>query len=145
MKHVMLTLAVVVLSISIAGAVTRTTKQDLRQQIQKRNDTIHKLKVVNHRLTIAYLNGPGYVSPRDASWECIHSHEGAWNANTGNGYHGGLQMNSNFQSTYGPEFVQRWGGAENWPIWAQKLAADRAHAVRGYNPWPNTARMCGLL
>ena len=27
-----------------------------------------------------------------AGWLCIHAREGAWNANTGNGYYGGLQM-----------------------------------------------------
>ena len=25
---------------------------------------------------------------------CIHSHEGSWNANTGNGYYGGLDRKS---------------------------------------------------
>ena len=30
-------------------------------------------------------------------WRCIHEHEGAWNANTGNGYYGGLQMTLWFQ------------------------------------------------
>jgi hypothetical protein len=85
------------------------------------------------------------------TWDCIHRHEGAWNANTGNGYYGGLQMDMGFQSTYGPEFMKRWGTANKWPAWAQIIAAERArdgyagfHA-RGYGPWPNTARACGLL
>lgn len=86
-----------------------------------------------------------YTSPRNEAWECIHSHEGAWNANTGNGYQGGLQMDYSFQRTYGPEFIRKWGGAHRWPVWAQKKAADRAYRTRGFTPWPNTARMCGLL
>src|SRR5262245_19100245 len=35
-----------------------------------------------------------------AKWECIHNGEGAWNSNTGNGYHGGLQMDYTFQRLY---------------------------------------------
>lgn len=76
---------------------------------------------------------------------CIHSHEGAWDANTGNGYHGGLQMDASFEAAYGAEYVSRWGGAENWPVWAQVNAAIRAYqSGRGFSPWPQTARMCGL-
>jgi hypothetical protein len=77
---------------------------------------------------------------------CIHSFEGAWNSNTGNGYYGGLQMDWQFMSLYGSEFVARWGTADNWPVWAQLEAAARAHeSGRGFTPWPNTARACGLL
>jgi Transglycosylase-like domain len=78
-------------------------------------------------------------------WRCIHEHEGAWNANTGNGYYGGLQMDMGFQRAYGPEHMDRWGTADHWPVWAQLQAAERAYASRGFGPWPNTARMCGLL
>jgi hypothetical protein len=83
-------------------------------------------------------------------WECIHKHEGAWNSNTGNGYYGGLQMDMGFQSTYGSEFMRKWGTANNWPVWAQIKAAERAYhgyrgvGGRGFSPWPNTSRMCGL-
>lgn len=80
-----------------------------------------------------------------SDWACIHSHEGAWDANTHNGYYGGLQMNWDFMRAYGPEFLARWGTADNWPVWAQVTAANRAKATRGYSPWPNTAAMCGLL
>ena len=38
---------------------------------------------------------------------CIHSYEGAWTSNTGNGYYGGLQMDWGFMRSYGPEFVRR--------------------------------------
>lgn len=79
-------------------------------------------------------------------WECIHGYEGAWNSNTGNGYYGGLQMDWGFMRTYGSEFIARWGSADNWPVWAQITAAERAYSSgRGYTPWPNTARACGLL
>ena len=77
---------------------------------------------------------------------CIHHYEGAWSANTGNGYYGGLQMDRGFMQRYGAEFIDRWGTADNWPAWAQLEAAARAHdSGRGFTPWPNTARFCGLL
>ena len=79
-----------------------------------------------------------------SDWACIHSHEGAWNDPNGP-YYGGLQMDLPFQEAYGGEFLRRWGTADHWPIWAQVTAANRARASRGYTPWPNTARMCGLL
>jgi hypothetical protein len=80
------------------------------------------------------------------AWSCIHGYEGAWNANTGNGYYGGLQMDIAFQAGYGGEFLRRWGTADNWPPWAQIRAARRARdSGRGYYPWPNTARACGLI
>jgi Transglycosylase-like domain len=77
---------------------------------------------------------------------CIHRYEGAWNANTGNGYYGGLQMDWGFMRAYGGEFLSRWGTADNWPPSAQLQAAARAHqSGRGFTPWPHTARACGLL
>jgi hypothetical protein len=77
---------------------------------------------------------------------CIHHYEGAWNANTGNGYYGGLQMDRRFQSLYGSDYVARWGTADNWPVWAQLQVAVRAYkSGRGFYPWPNTARACGLI
>jgi hypothetical protein len=77
---------------------------------------------------------------------CIHHYEGAWDSNTGNGYYGGLQMDRRFQSLYGAEYMAKWGTADNWPAWAQLRAAVRAYrAGRGFYPWPNTARACGLI
>jgi hypothetical protein len=80
-----------------------------------------------------------------SDWACIHSYEGAWSANTGNGYYGGLQMDWDFMRAYGREFLRRWGTADRWPVWAQVTAAERAKRTRGYWPWPNSARYCGLL
>lgn len=81
-----------------------------------------------------------------SAFYCIHRYEGAWNANTGNGYYGGLQMDLQFQSLYGSDFMRQWGTADNWPVWAQMQAAIRAYqSGRGFYPWPNTARACGLI
>ena len=84
------------------------------------------------------------------AWLCIHRYEGAWN-DPNPPYWGGLQMDLGFQRTYGGEFMRRWGTADHWPVWAQITAARRArdgyngYGARGYGPWPNTARLCGLL
>lgn len=84
---------------------------------------------------------------RDWRWDafqCIHRYEGAWNSNTGNGYYGGLQMDWSFMSAYGAEYLARWGTADHWPESVQITVAIRAHETRGFDPWPNTRRMCGL-
>jgi hypothetical protein len=80
------------------------------------------------------------------AFACIHHFEGAWTANTGNGYYGGLQMDIGFQARYGGSYLHRWGTADRWPAWAQLDAAVRAYrSGRGFGPWPNTARACGLI
>jgi hypothetical protein len=77
---------------------------------------------------------------------CIHRYEGSWGSNTGNGYYGGLQMDLGFQKRYGSPYLRRWGTADRWPAWAQVEAAVRAYrSGRGFYPWPNTARFCGLM
>src|SRR5262245_30078759 len=80
-----------------------------------------------------------------AKWECIHSHEGAWNSATGNGFYGGLQMDLSFQRSHGSSYFRIWGTADRWPVWSQLRAAENAYRTRGFSPWPNTARACGLI
>jgi hypothetical protein len=81
---------------------------------------------------------------------CIHNYEGPWDANTGNGYMGGLQMDLTFQRNYGSEFLRMYGTADQWPVGIQILVAARARdgyngiPARGYQPWPNTRRICGV-
>ena len=101
------------------------------------------LKIVKHNLNkLTYVSH--VVSGNVSGLLCIHGHEGAWD-DPSPPYWGGLQMDLNFQKAYGPEFLRLWGTADHWPIWAQLQAGLRAVKVRGYNPWPNTARRCGLL
>lgn len=81
-------------------------------------------------------------------WLCIYSHENGgygWSANTRNGYHGGLQMDREFERDYGARLLATKGDAENWTPLEQMWVAERAWRTRGFGPWPNTARMCGLL
>lgn len=102
----------------------------------------HRIPVVKARLarTRARLQPPlGHL----AGWVCIHSREGAWNAQTGNGFYGGLQM------TYG------WAGrVQNAALLspAQQIAAAEAEASEhGWSyqwmqsQWPNTFPPCAGL
>jgi Transglycosylase-like domain len=83
---------------------------------------------------------------RLGAWLCIHRHEGPWNANTGNGYYGGLQMDMAFQRTYAPYLLSTKGPAHRWTAIEQIWVAERAYrSGRGFSPWPNTARACGLI
>jgi hypothetical protein len=86
------------------------------------------------------------TDPLDGEFLCIHRFEGSWTANTGNGYYGGLQMDRTFMRMYGSDYLDRWGTADAWPAWAQLEVAERAYrSGRGFLPWPNSARACGLL
>ena len=77
-------------------------------------------------------------------WRCIHEHEGSWGAATGNGYYGGLQMDYSFMRAYGGDYLRAFGPAQNWPASVQVAVAIKAYLSRGFGPWPNTRRMCGL-
>lgn len=88
--------------------------------------------------------------PRLRQWLCIHRYERhprqGWATATGNGFFGGLQMNLGFQRTYGPELLRKKGTANKWTALEQIWVAERAYrSGRGFHPWPNTARSCGLL
>jgi hypothetical protein len=75
---------------------------------------------------------------------CIHHYEGSW-TDPGAPFWGGLQMDLSFQIAYGYSFYKRWGTADHWPRWAQLQAGRNGYRARGWTPWPNTARYCGLL
>jgi hypothetical protein len=88
--------------------------------------------------------------PHRRQWMCIHRYERhpdqGWRTRTGNGYYGGLQMDLAFQRTYGAELLRRKGTADKWRPYEQMWIAERAHrSGRGFHPWPNTARYCGLI
>jgi hypothetical protein len=72
-------------------------------------------------------------------WLCIHSGEGAWDANTGNGYLGGLQM------------TPGWGGVGRPDLLSpadQIALAEREYRASGYSlnwlrhQWPNSSLAC---
>jgi hypothetical protein len=127
---------------SFASARAANDRATLRLW-QARSATAAFAVVAHARPKAAFEPLPAWL--RDA-FLCIHSYEGAWTSNTGNGYYGGLQMDWSFMRRYGADYVRQWGSADNWPVEAQLAAAVRAHrSGRGFTPWPNTARACGLL
>jgi hypothetical protein len=76
------------------------------------------------------------------AFQCVHRHEGAWDANTGNGYWGGLQFGWREWQRFGGRYAPR---ADLAAPSEQIAAAIAYHAVSGFYPWPNTARRCGLI
>ncbi len=83
--------------------------------------------------------------PHLSAWLCIHAHEGSW-SDPGAPYYGGLQMDISFQQAYGRRLLERKGTADRWTPLEQMWVAEAAlRAGRGFHPWPNAARLCGLL
>jgi hypothetical protein len=82
--------------------------------------------------------------PHRGGWQCIHRLEGSWR-DSGDPYWGGLQMDRGFMRSYAPRLLLRKGWANHWSPLEQMWVAEHAHRGRGYAPWPNTARYCGLL
>jgi len=83
--------------------------------------------------------------PHKSAWLCIHRYEGSW-ADQGDPYWGGLQMDRGFMRSYAPGVLLRRGFANHWTPLEQMWVAERAHhSGRGFYPWPNTARYCGLI
>lgn len=83
--------------------------------------------------------------PYERAFECIHHYEGSW-TDGGAPYWGGLQMDLGFQATYGGYLLRTKGTADHWtPLEQMWVAARAARSGRGFAPWPNSARMCGLL
>jgi hypothetical protein len=73
----------------------------------------------------------------------VHQHEGAWNADTGNGYYGGLQFDlGTWISNGGGRYAPR---ADLASPHNQLVVGYQTWQRRGWHPWPNTAAMCGLL
>jgi hypothetical protein len=139
-----------------------------RQQMRVRTKELRKVEATIEQLESQLLD----VGNED-DWKCIHRYERdrrypagsakAWATHTGNGYYGGLQMDIEFQRTHGLDLLRAKGTADRWTDREQMMVAERARRglrtsldengkvyiwqdkPRGYNPWPNTARSCGLL
>jgi hypothetical protein len=95
-----------------------------------------------HRATLARKQA--VRPPHKTQWLCIHRYEGSW-TDPNSPYYGGLQMDVEFQRTYGRELYRSKGTADKWTPLEQMWVAERAFRARGFWPWPNTARYCGLL
>ena len=87
----------------------------------------------------------GEHPPHFRQFLCIHRYEGSW-TDGGPPYYGGLQMDLGFQRSYGGFLLRLRGTADHWRPLEQIWIAERAfRSGRGFWPWPNTARACGLL
>jgi Transglycosylase-like domain len=92
--------------------------------------------------------------PRWHEWHCIAHYESRsfWAMSptsdppSGGAYWGGLQMDIDFMHSYGEDMIRRHNGdlADTWTPAEQITVANRAWQSRGYAPWPNTSRDCGL-
>jgi hypothetical protein len=93
-----------------------------------------------NNVTIRTYRNPPYLQ----AFLCIHHYEGPWTDNY-SPFWGGLQMDSDFQASYGSMLLRTKGTANHWTPLEQIWTATKAVRSRGFYPWPNTARMCGLL
>lgn len=83
--------------------------------------------------------------PHERAWRCLQRFEGPWK-DAHDPYWGGLQMDRTFMRQYAPRHLLRRGWANTWTPVEQMWVAERAiRAGRGFYPWPNTGRMCGLI
>jgi hypothetical protein len=76
---------------------------------------------------------------------CIHSGEGAWDADTGNGYYGGLQFSA---STWDAAGGQAYAATANLATPSEQIAVAE-HLVNDMgasydSQWPVTAPRCGV-
>jgi hypothetical protein len=141
-------------------------QREIQRRIDRyRHETWHWQRTMGHSLTRSLRDPPADVQAKIAVWQrvalrtrlraqnpphkrqwlCIHHFEGAWN-DPNPPYYGGLQMDLSFQRAYSGGLLSRKGTANHWTPLEQMWAAERAHrAGRGFYPWPNTARYCGLI
>lgn len=104
------------------------------------------LRWIQHRWSGRLAAARAYAQhpPHEAQWACIHRGEGSWTDPNGD-YYGGLQMNIEFQQTYGGRLLRQKGTADHWTPLEQMWVAERAYRTRGFWPWLKTARACGYL
>jgi hypothetical protein len=125
----------------------------MRKPLSHTSRSAERSNVADHRRWVlktwkqkaALRKRQAYNPPRLGAWLCINRFEGPWN-DPNAPYFGGLQMDLSFQRTYAPELLRKKGTADRWTAIEQIWVAERAYqSGRGFTPWPNTARFCGLL
>jgi hypothetical protein len=113
-------------------------RSSLRVQLKHQAHVLHRYRATAARPLRLRLQ-------RFGAWICIHRHEAAWN-DAGDPYWGGLQMDRGFMRAYGGDVIARHHGglANTWTPAEQIVVAERAYRTRGFGPWPNTSRSCGV-
>ena len=117
-----------------------------RVRIVRRGNPSARRALVLWRQRVAATRRTFYAGPPHySSWMCIHHYEGSW-TDPAAPYYGGLQMDLSFQRSYGYVLYRLKGTANHWTPLEQMWVAEKAYrSGRGFWPWPNTARACGLL
>ncbi len=142
--------AITTITVTTERAVTPRYKgvsaKGWAMRFRHRTEQIWAVKAKAKRALRASLQRPVYgLSTDERSFMCIHGFEGSW-TDSGAPFYGGLQMDSAFMATYGGWALKAFGTADHWPISVQLAVAIRAKVSgRGFYPWPNTARYCGLI
>jgi hypothetical protein len=129
--------------VEVKGTTLGNWVQVVQKVISKQDIAFHK----RHYLWVSkQLQRRWKLLGNVSAWTCIHRHEGSW-TDSGSPYWGGLQMDIGFQTTYGSDMIAKYHGYANvWHPYDQMIVAQRAYrSGRGYYPWPNTARACGLI
>jgi resuscitation-promoting factor RpfA len=79
------------------------------------------------------------------TWDTLARCEsgGNWNANTGNGYYGGLQFSATTWRSYGGG---AYAGTANHATRSQQIAiAEKVLHAQGWKAWPTCSRRAGIL
>lgn len=122
----------------------------LHKALYRNSRVYHRVIVVQRKKYFHWRHVLSVLSvsrlpPHYSAWMCIHKFEGSWKDH-GAPYYGGLQMDWDFMRAYGRRLLRTKGTADNWTPLEQMWVAEAAYrAGRGFYPWPNTARMCGLI
>jgi hypothetical protein len=123
--------------VRLTPAPARTTLATLSPSAVQRTATEWRIRLAEARENALH-------PPHLKQFLCIHGYEGSW-TDTGEPYFGGLQMDRSFQQSYGGWLYAKKGTADHWTPLEQIWVAEQALKSRGFWPWPNTARYCGLL
>jgi hypothetical protein len=122
-----------------ARRLERIVKREVRRA-ERNERTLRRERHATRRALKRSPHGRHWI---ERAFLCIHEHEGGWR-DPGSPYYGGLQMDLDFQRAYGREYLAAFGTADNWPVSVQLAVAIEAWTRRGFGPWPNTRRRCGL-
>jgi hypothetical protein len=125
--------------------------QRARKQLRRQQHTLAKVRA-SLRATVPLAptrvlaaHGRPSASGLERAFLCIHRFEGSW-PDPSAPYWGGLQMDESFMRHHGLPFYKAFGTADHWTPAMQLAVAELAYlSGRGFYPWPNTARYCGLL
>lgn len=121
-------------------------KTPSRRRYRRIRDLEYRIHVLHQwRRRAVRAKRRAHSPPHERQWRCLQRYEGPW-SDAHDPYWGGLQMDKSFMRMYAPRHLLRRGWANRWTPIEQMWVAERAlRAGRGFYPWPNTARMCGLI